>query len=74
MANAKVNGVKRYNLVLPEDLYDDVRRQADEHGTTVVELIRKFIKLGLLALDVQKNPESAFIIREGDTERELILL
>lgn len=74
MTNARENAVKRYNLVLPEDLYNEVRRQADEHGTTVVELIRKFIKLGLLAMDVQEDPESALIIREGDTEREVILL
>jgi len=74
VTNARENAVKRYNLVLPEDLYNEVRRQADEHGTTVVELIRKFIKLGLLAMDVQEDPESALIIREGDTEREVILL
>lgn len=74
MASTKESSVKRYNLVLPEDLYNEVRRQADEHGTTVVELLRKFIKLGLLAMDVQEDPESALIIREGDTEREIILL
>jgi hypothetical protein len=74
VTNARESGIKRYNLVLPEDLYNEVRRQADEHGTTVVELIRKFIKLGLLAMDVQEDPKSALIIREGDTEREIILL
>ncbi len=74
VTTARENTVKRYNLVLPEDLYDEVRRQAEEHGTTVVELLRKFIRLGLLAMDVQKDPKSALIIREGDTEKELILL
>lgn len=74
MANTRDSSIKRYNLVLPEELFDEVRREADEHGTTVVDLIRRFIKLGLLAMNIQEDPDSALIIRKGDTEKELILL
>ena len=52
--------LKRYNLVLPEELYDGVRREAESRGTTFVELMRKFIRLGLLAIDTQDKPGSAF--------------
>lgn len=68
------NGVKRYNLVLPEALFNEVQALADKRHTTVVEMLRKFIKLGLLATQIEETPDSALIIREGNREREIILL
>ena len=63
-------GVKRYNLVLPEALFNEVQKIADAEHTTVVDLLRRFIKLGLLAT----QPNVTLIIREGGRERELLLL
>jgi hypothetical protein len=65
---------KRYNLVLPEELYDEVHGLADRRHTTVVELIRRFIKLGLLVAKAEEAPNTAFVIREGDKEQQLVLL
>jgi hypothetical protein len=65
--------VYRYNLALPKELFDDLKGAADERGMTVVELLRKFIKIGLLALDTQDKPGSALIIREGDTEKQIMI-
>ncbi len=68
------NGLKRYNLVLPEELFRELQALADRRYTTVVELIRRFIKLGLLAADLEDRPDAALIIREGDRERQILLL
>lgn len=65
---------KRYNLVLPEELYDEVRLLADRSGTSVVELLRRFIKLGLIAAQIQNDPESALIIRDGKSETKVLLI
>jgi len=65
---------KRYNMVLPDYLYAQLQTAAKENNTTVVELLRKFIKLGLVVLDVNKDPSAAFLIRQGDTEREIMIL
>jgi hypothetical protein len=67
-------GLKRYNLVLPEDLFTALQELADKRQTTVVDLIRRFIKLGLIAAKVEDTPGAALIIREGDTEQRIILL
>jgi ATP-dependent Clp protease ATP-binding subunit ClpA len=67
-------GVKRYNLALPEDLFDQVQDLADREQTTVVEVLRRFVKLGLLATEIQDRPDAALIIREGGREREIVLL
>lgn len=61
---------KRYNLVLPLDQYDKVKQVADDRGITIAELLRKFIVLGLTI----EAPDTTLVIKNGDTERELILL
>jgi hypothetical protein len=64
---------KRYNLVLPEILYEELRQEAETRGVPVVELLRKFIRIGLLAVRIQDEPGSALIIREGDSERQILI-
>lgn len=70
----KATAVKRYNLVLPEELFNEVQRIADERQTSVVDILRRFIKLGLLADRIEKSPDSALLIREGNIERQIILV
>ena len=65
---------KRYNLVLPEELFEEIQMVADKQQITVVEILRNFIKLGLLAIQIEETPDSALLIRENGTEREIILL
>lgn len=45
----KFSNPKRYNLVLPQELFNDIKRVADKHNSTAVEVIRKYIRFGLLA-------------------------
>lgn len=71
---ARHGGVKRYSLVLPEDLFTAVQHLATQRQTTVVDLIRRFIKLGLIAARLEDTPGAALIIREGESEREILLL
>ncbi len=66
-------GKKRYNLVVPEELYSEVENLANRRHTTVVEMLRRFIRLGLIAAKVDETPGAALLIREGDKERQLLL-
>lgn len=68
------NSVKRYNLVIPTTLYEEVEALAKANHTTVVEVLRKFIRLGLVAHAVQESKDSQLIIRDGESERELLIL
>ena len=68
-------GLKRYNLVLPASLYAKLDEQADRQQTTVVDLIRKYLRLGLaITTLVEDDPDAALIVRSGDVERELVIL
>lgn len=66
--------VKRYNLVLPSELFDEVQKIADERHTTVVEVLKQFIRLGLIVDQAEKSPDTSIVIRQGDKEREIILV
>jgi len=74
LAPTRTPGLKRYSLVLPEDLFTALQTLADQRQTTVVDLIRRFIKLGLIAAKIEDTPGAALLIRQDDTEREIILL
>lgn len=64
------SGMKRYNLVIPEILFNEVQELATQEHTTVVDLLRRFIKLGLIAA----RPNVVLIMREEGKEREVLLL
>ena len=64
----------RYNLSLPDELLEEIRKVAEENHTTVLEVLRKSIKLGLIAYAVQNKPGSALIIKEGERERQIVML
>lgn len=65
--------MKRYSLALPADLYAEVQRIAEARHTTVVEVLRQWIKLGLLAESLEAKG-GALLVRDGQGERELVLL
>ena len=71
---ANAEKLKRYTLVIPDELYNEVQEIANQRHTTVVDLLRRFIKLGLIAIQAGENPDMALIIRDGDKEKEILLL
>jgi hypothetical protein len=69
-----VSTKRRYQLVLPEELFAEVESLAEQKGASVVEVLRRFIKLGLLVAKAEESPTTRFVIREGESEREIVLL
>jgi hypothetical protein len=73
-ASKKKDLPKRYSLVLPKELYDELERVADKRHTTVVDMLRRFVKLGLMAVQIEETPHAALLIREGNTVREIVII
>jgi hypothetical protein len=51
-----------------------VERLAQRQNTTVVEVLRRFVKLGLYVTAVQESPDGAVLVRQDGREREIVLL
>lgn len=69
--NTNRKEIKRYNLALPQELYAELQNIAENEYTTVLEVIKKFIKIGLISVNIQNDPDSKLIIKQKDKEREL---
>ncbi|MEJ5224236.1 MAG: hypothetical protein WHV44_07245 [Anaerolineales bacterium] len=61
---------KRCTFELPVDLYDALADVAGQHNTSVVEMLRKYIKLGLLA----SEPGTMVLLRKNGQDQPVILL
>ena len=70
----KQRGMKKYQIVVPESLFEEIEKIAHSRQTTVIDIIRRFLKLGLLTTKIENTPNAGLFIREGDSEREIILL
>lgn len=66
----KKRSTKRYTFELPIEIYNQLAGMADENGTTVVEMLRKYIKLGLLAT----QPGTTVLLRIGDSDQPVMLI
>lgn len=69
-----MTGVKRYNLVLSETLYAELEDAARKRNTSVVDMLRRYIRLGLLVEEIDANPHAELLIREGERERQIVLI
>ena len=66
----KKRSTKRYTFELPIEIYDQLLATAEQNGTSVVEMLRKYIKLGLLAT----QPDTMVLLRTGDSEQPVMLV
>jgi len=71
--NGHEHFVRRYQMTMPAELYDELLQVAEAHGDTVQELVKKFIKLGLLVVEVAKIDGHGLFLHEGDLETEVTL-
>jgi hypothetical protein len=55
---------RRYNLQISKDLYEDIERISIELDTSVVEVIKRFLRFGLIVYDLQRSPDVDLLISE----------
>ncbi len=73
--DTKGGSYKRYNLVLPAPVYEEIKTIAEQRQITIMELMRKFIKLGFIASAAEEAPGTELILREeGKTDKKLVLV
>lgn len=65
---------KRFNISLTEELFEKIEQLANEEDTTITEIFRRFVKIGILTSEVQKKPDAALILREGDVETRILFM
>ena len=61
--------MKHYNLVIPEELFAEVEAIANRRQTTVAAIMRQFVKIGLLAVRIEEDPNMDLLVQEGEETR-----
>jgi hypothetical protein len=69
-----MTGMKRYNLALSDELYAELELAARRRNASMVDVLRRYIRLGLLVDQIDANPNAELLIREGDRERQIVLI
>lgn len=63
----------KVTIAMPKSMHEALRQRARQRGITVTELMRRAVALDRVVFD-PNHPEREVILREGDTERTLMLL
>ena len=64
---------KRYNLQIPDGVYRQLAAMAEQREETVTEVMRKCVKLGLIAMEFERSG-GELVVRRGDREQTLVLV
>ena len=66
--------LKRYTLVIPEELFDEVQALAIAEHTTVQDIIRRSIRFALDAAKIGAEPGASIIVEhEGQPIRDRMM-
>ncbi len=66
--------MRRFNLVVPDPLWDEVEAAAETEHVTVTELLRRYMKLGLWVLAAHKRGAQIIVREEGQPDTHIQFL
>lgn len=55
---------QRYTLTLPSEVYNELKEQAEKRGLSIKEAVRQCLKIGLVAMKVDEDPNTEMFIKE----------
>lgn len=64
---------KHYNLALPVELFASIEEVVEDEQSTILAIILRFIKLGLLLHSVAKRGGKV-LIQQGEDTREIVII
>ena len=54
----------RYTLTLPTEIYNELRELAEQRGISIKDAVRQCLKIGLVAVKLDEDPDKELIIKE----------
>jgi len=54
----------RYTLSLPAEVYHQLRQVSEDRGVSIKDVVRQCLKVGLVAVKVDGDPDKELLIRE----------
>ena len=63
---------QRYTLTLPTEVYEELRTQSEKRSCSIKEMVRMCLKIGLVAVKLEENPDAGLFIKEKLSDKESI--
>ena len=67
---AQKQSLRRCTFDLPAALYNDLYQATEKNETTLTDMLRKYIRLGLLA----SEPDTVVLLKQGSLEQPVRLV
>ena len=62
-----------YNLSIPTETHRNLKKIAEQEGTTIAELLRKATRLLLYIRSIKENPDARLLVERGDDLQEIVV-
>jgi hypothetical protein len=63
-----------YSIEIDEDIFATLKAYADDKGLPVAELVRRYLKIGIVVQRLEESPEAQVMILESNgTARQLVI-
>ena len=62
---------KRYNLLLSQEQFDQMNKAAKDSNLSFADFVRRSIKLGCVAAEIEKTPGDALIARRNGKDKKV---
>jgi hypothetical protein len=62
-----------YNLSIPTEIYNNLKKIAAQEGTTIADLLRRATKLLLFVRSIKDDPGARLLVERGGEPQEIVL-
>jgi len=63
----------RYNLELSTENYENLKKIAEQEGTTIADLLRRATKLLLFVLSIKQDSDARLLVERGGEVQEIVV-
>jgi hypothetical protein len=64
----------QYHLSMPVVLHEELQAIADEQQVSIAEIMRRFLKMGVVASKLAQSPDAYLCVAQGDMIQQIIVL
>lgn len=62
-----------YNLAIPSETYKELKKIAEQEGTSIAALLRKATRLFLYVRSIKLDPDARLMVKRGNETQEIVV-
>ncbi|MDY7076986.1 MAG: hypothetical protein SXV54_08685 [Chloroflexota bacterium] len=62
-----------YHMSIPTETYRNLKKMAEQEGTTIADLLRRAIKWLMFVRTIKLDPDARLLVEQGGETKEIII-